>query len=80
MIGAPPCVVSREMSTERIFGSKMVYFDDAFQSVINTIPANNWFWAIGLLTPSLVAAPLTVTLVWEIEMGVEFFDRVLVTA
>lgn len=70
--------LSCTMSTEKIFGSKMVYFDDAFSSAVTTNPTNNWYWAIGIIAP--VATTVTITLEISIDMGVEFFNRKVLVA
>lgn len=68
--------LSTRMSTEKIFGSKAVYFDDNFSSLVTTIPANNWYWFIGVIAATTVASSaLTVTISVEIELDVEFFCR-----
>jgi hypothetical protein len=41
--GARPAILEKTMSTEKIFGSKAVYFDDNFMSLTNTIPNNIGF-------------------------------------
>lgn len=74
-IGSPVASVSCTMSTEKIYGSKMVYFDDNFASLISTIPNNNWYWAIGLLTPLAVASGKNYNVEMDISMDVEFYDR-----
>jgi hypothetical protein len=72
--GGPVTNLSCTMSTEKIFGSKMVLFDDNFASATGTIPVNNWYWAIGAIN-SAGGAATTCTLTVEIDMGVEFFTR-----
>lgn len=74
--GAEPRVVESKMSTEKIFGSKMVHFDDNFMALTNAIPNNNWFWAIAVTSPILVAtSSWVVTTVVAISLEVEFFAR-----
>jgi len=75
LMGSPPKVLSNEMSTERIYGSQMVYFDDNFASLVTTIPNNNWFWAIAVIFPLVPASTVAVSMQYRIEMGVEFYDR-----
>jgi len=72
--GGPMTNFEISMSTEKIFGSKMVLFDDNFASSVTTIPVNNWFWAIGGINAAGGLAT-TCTLSVEIDMGVEFFTR-----
>ena len=75
-LGAPPVTISKTMSTERIFGTKAVYFDDNFSALVNANPNNNWFWGVGFSqdVPS-PASPATVSWVQEIWFNVEFFNR-----
>jgi hypothetical protein len=74
--GAPPVKLQKHMSTEKIFGSKMVYFDDNFSSLTNNNPANNWFWAVGILAPLPIATTAWVlTSLIVITLEVEFFAR-----
>lgn len=74
-IGAPPVRMDCEMSTEKIFGSKQVYFDDNFMSLTNTVPTNNWFWAVGLATNAFVGSATTYDVAIYIDIGCEFFAR-----
>ncbi len=66
-VGSPPARVTASMSTEKIYGSKMVYSDDNFSSATNTSPNNNWYW--------FVAVSVSATISLRIRCGVEFFDR-----
>jgi len=79
LAGSPKTTVDCTMSTEKIFGSSMVYYDDNFSSLVTTVPNNNWFWVVGFVTANLIptnSVQFTVT----IEVGVEFFDRVVLLA
>jgi len=73
--GSPTVVIEKSMSTEKIYGSKMVYFDDAFSSLVTTNPINNWYWGVGVVAPAVPAAPQTINILIEINIGVEFFSR-----
>lgn len=73
--GSPAVTIVSEMSTEKIFGSKMVYLDDNFQSLVTTSPVNNWYWAISATTPIGPSSTQTVNVLIDIELGVEFFSR-----
>jgi hypothetical protein len=75
LAGGPPTSYDMQMPTERIFGSKEVYFDDNFNSLVTGTPVNNWYWALGLIADTAPASPLTVSSLIRIEVGVEFFDR-----
>lgn len=73
--GSPKAVVSCEMSSNKIFGSMMTAFDRDFQSAVGTVPVNNWYWAIGIV--SGVAPPVTASYFLQETMtiDVEFFTR-----
>jgi hypothetical protein len=73
LLGSPLCTLNCEMSTERIYGSDMVYYDDNFAALVTTSPTNNWWWAIGLY--SLAVIPTAIPININIEVGVEFYDR-----
>jgi len=73
--GSPPTTMHVEMSTEKIFGSKMIYMDDNFQALVTTNPVNNWYWALGFISSVIPGAPFGVDYLVDIEMGVEFFSR-----
>lgn len=76
LAGSPPTILEKTMSTEKIFGSKMVYFDDNFTSLTTTNPTNNWYWGLGVITPAVVATtPVLINTLIEIYIGVEFFSR-----
>lgn len=73
--GSPPSNFDLTMSTEKIFGSKAVYFDDAFASLVSTIPANNWFWVVALILPAVVGGAQSYTFMVRLDIDVEFFQR-----
>lgn len=73
--GGPVMRLSRSMSTEKIFGSKSVYFDDDFASLVTTVPANNWYWALGIVSPTVAAAAADVAIEVDLQIDVEFFSR-----
>lgn len=79
--GSPNIRINNSMSTEKIFGSKMVYFDDAFSSLVTTSPTNNWFWAVSIITGFTVAVSNYVTtILLDLEIDVEFFNRKSLTS
>jgi hypothetical protein len=52
----------------------MIFFDDNFASATNSIPANNWFWAIGLYSQANIPTnPIRLDV--QLSVGVEFFNR-----
>jgi len=71
--GSPQTVILSKMSTEKIYGSKSVLFDDAFSSPTNGVPLNNWFWVVSIYSFNL--DPNTCWLNITIEVDVEFYDR-----
>jgi len=74
--GGPVSTIQHVMSTEQIFGSKAVYFDDNFASLVSTNPINNWYWVIGFINNSTVSgSAIQIGFLTEIEMDVEFFNR-----
>jgi len=74
--GSPNVIIRNNMSTEKIFGSKMVYFDDAFSSLVTTSPTNNWFWAVSIITGFTVGGSNYITtILLDLEIDVEFFNR-----
>lgn len=73
LLGGPSTVVNNRMSTEKIFGSKMTYFDDAFQSLVTTSPTNNWFWAYAIFVFTPIAPLIYANI--SCDIGIEFFDR-----
>jgi hypothetical protein len=73
--GSSPTTLTCEMSTEKLFGSKMVYFDDNFTSLVTTNPVNNWYWGLGAIGPLAPASTQNIQTLIDIELGVEFFSR-----
>jgi len=73
--GGPVTSISSRMSTEKIYGSKMVYFDDNFASATNAIPANNWFWAIAISAAVPVGGATSVIVETDFIIDVEFYSR-----
>lgn len=79
-LGGPVAIIRNEMTTERIFGTKAVYFDDNFSAPVSGGPTNNWFWAIGWVSGgNAVGSAIVVTGNVEIRLDVEFFNRIMIT-
>lgn len=74
-VGADPVTIVSTMSTEKIYGSKMVYFDDNFAANVTTTPVNNWYWVIGILSPVALGSAINVTVEVDIIMDAEFYNR-----
>jgi len=73
--GSPTISLRMEMSTEKIVGSKQVYFDDNYTSLVTTSPVNNWYWNISGIITSAASSSSTFYIETKIHIGVEFFDR-----
>lgn len=73
--GSPAVNIEQTMSTEKIFGTKAVYFDDGHSSLVTTNPSLNWYWAIGAICATAPVSALIVNTYLEIEIEVEFFQR-----
>jgi hypothetical protein len=73
LVGGPATTLICDMSTEKINGSKMVYFDDSFAALVTTGPVNNWFWGIGFAAPAVIATLVYFDL--TVDLGIEFFGR-----
>jgi len=73
--GSPPASVSSQISTEKIFGSKMVYFDDNWAAATTTTTGNNWYWAIFALVVAPPTTTQTINVMFAIELDIEFFGR-----
>lgn len=79
-IGSRAMKVTNSMSTERIFGSRAVYFDDNFAAPVTGGPTNNWYWAIGCQSVgTAVGTAILTTARIQITIMVEFFNRLLLT-
>jgi len=75
-ITAQPTKLSSSMTTEKIFGSRAVYFDDSFTSNVTTIPVNNWYWAFGFASDSNPPlANLDISVYIRLTVDIEFFSR-----
>jgi hypothetical protein len=74
-LGGPVVTLSRTMSTEKIFGTKAVFFDDNFSALVNAVPANNWYWGIGAIISPVPTTTVDVNLMIDINVSVEFFNR-----
>jgi hypothetical protein len=72
--GAPLAELKNFMTTNKIFGNDMTFFDDNFASPTNGAPTNNWFWGIGVYSQANIATN-PVRLDVQISVGVEFFNR-----
>jgi len=73
--GSPVSVIKHSMATEKIFGSKAVYFDDNFAATVGANPANNWFWAFAFVTNVSAVSNININVNTKIELDIEFFNR-----
>jgi hypothetical protein len=71
--GSRPPVVVNSMTTKQIFGDAEVLFDHNFTALVSTVPNNNWFWNVCVLSPATIAT--AVYAIVEIEVDCEFYDR-----
>jgi hypothetical protein len=73
--GAPGITLESTMSSEKIFGSNRIYFDDQYQSLVTTSPSLNWYWNISGLSTSPVSSASTIYMETVMDIGVVFFNR-----
>jgi hypothetical protein len=73
--GSPAVILTSEMSTEKLLGSKTVLFDDGWAAAVNNGPARNWFWAVGYLTGAAPATAMVFYVETNVEIDVEFYER-----
>jgi len=78
LLGSPATVINSNMTTAKIFGDSEVFFDHNFTSLVTTVPANNWFWNLCLYAPAFIATAITVVV--EIVVDCEFYDRIFLPA
>jgi hypothetical protein len=73
LAGGPITVLNNSMATQKMFGSKMVLFDDNFAALVNTIPNNNWYWVCTFYSASTFADAAIINFFYDVE--IEFYDR-----
>lgn len=73
--GAPTVDSIASMSTEKIYGSKSVYFDDDFAALTNSSPVNNWYWGVAIAAADPAAAAINVVVELDFQIDCEFFTR-----
>jgi hypothetical protein len=73
LIGGPVLTLSNQMSTQKIFGNRMVLTDDNFAALVNTVPVNNWYWVLTFYC--LAVSPKPIIANFEMEIDIEFYDR-----
>ncbi len=73
-VGAPAIRITNSMTTQRIFGNRMVLYDDNFTALVTSNPVNVWYWVVGFYSPAVHSVSGVVANV-EFEMDVEFYDR-----
>lgn len=77
--GVDTAIISRKLTTSQIFGTDEVLYDDDFSASISTIPNNNWFWNVGAWAPSLVTLTSGVQTLTQINIVVQFTERIIIT-
>jgi hypothetical protein len=75
--GSPGLVIRNNMTTEKIYGSRSVLFDDNFESLTTTVPNNNWYWIVAASALRVIAQ--NVDFWMEITCDVEFYGRNFLT-
>lgn len=73
--GAPTTKLQSSMSTEKIFGTPMVRYDDNFAALTNAVPNNNWYWVISIYSAAVQPASEPVFVNVAIDIDIEFYDR-----
>jgi len=73
--GGPTVKLSSNMSTEKIFGSPMVRYDDNFAALVNAIPVNNWFWIVAIYAGAVQSAAEPVFVNIGVDIDIDFYDR-----
>jgi len=73
LIGAPPLVMQHQIATEKIFGSRSSLFDDNFESLVTTVPTNNWYWVVAASALHVTAGAISIFM--EIQCDTEFYGR-----
>lgn len=73
--GIDHAILRQSLETAQVFGTDEVLFDDQFAAGIATTPANNWFWNIGLWSPTAALNAGVMTLI-EIDIQVQFTERI----
>jgi hypothetical protein len=75
LLGSPPCSITCEMTTEKLFGTNEVYTDDVYAASVATVPSRNWYWAVGVATGTAPTANISCTLVYKFDIGIKFYKR-----
>jgi len=73
--GGPPILIKSSMTTQRIFGSQMVKWDDNFAALVSASPVNNWYWGVVIYQNTALTATAPYYITIKIEFDVEFYDR-----
>jgi hypothetical protein len=73
--GMDQCTLKHEIATQKMAGTRGIYFDDSYASQVTTTPANNWFWALGVLSEGGVNFTNGVTFQVKMNITVQFYDR-----
>lgn len=77
--GMDHALLTHALDTSQIFGTDEVLYDDQFAASITTVPANNWFWNVGIWSPTNTLVNGVMTLI-EIDVTVQFTERIHLTA
>jgi hypothetical protein len=73
LTGSPVTTLTNSITTQRIYGNRMVLIDDSFASLVSTNPINNWWWFVTLYSLAVIPSGISVNLFCSID--IEFYDR-----
>lgn len=65
---------SHRASTQTFAGVRYTGQIDEYTSAVTTIPVNNWYWMVGIVTNNAALTSSGVAYFVEIDMEVEFFE------
>lgn len=78
--GMDRLVISKYMSTKKIVGSNATKYEENYASAVNTVPVDNWYFAIGVTAMgnnTLTSAGVQFDV--KMVVYVEFYDRAFLT-
>lgn len=77
--GMDRAFISGYVNCKKLVGSKTFNYDDNYSSIVNTIPTNNIYLAVGALSQR-VAMTNGMNFWFRVTMYVEFYERVPLTS
>lgn len=74
--GGPITTLEQSMTTQKMYGSNQVLYDNSFSSGVTAVPINNWYWAIGFDAPTVIPSSEGAVIAYVyVEIDLEFYDR-----